>query len=187
MVPGDVLSKTDISPGAKLMYGRVRIFTGKINTEYVANDLGLKLDEAVQYLHELVNLKLVEENRLDEHTYFLFSSRRNNMNSSFFNRSNNRAKEEEKKEESLISLKKEEEKKEEKSYFSKAPIRELREKLYARRLERESDENRRLMLMAEKRKADLVISRNIEAALRRKNRNRKSELDHIGGILSREL
>ena len=114
MVPGDVLSKTDISPGAKLMYGRVRIFNGKINTEYVANDLGLTLDEAVQYLHELVSLKLVEENRLDAHSLFLLSSSINKNNSSFFYKvASSVPKEEEKKEESGKALKEEEEKKKE--------------------------------------------------------------------------
>ena len=127
MVPGDVLSKTDISPGAKLMYGRVRIFNGKINTEYVANDLGLTLDEAVQYLHELVSLKLVEESRLDAHTLFLLSSSIN-KNSSFFYKARSVPKEEEKKEESSKALKEEEEE-EKKNYLppaeAAAKLREL--------------------------------------------------------------
>ena len=113
MVPGDVLSKTDISPGAKLLYGRVRIFNGKINTEYVANDLGLTLDDAVQYLHELVSLKLVEENRLDAHSLFLLSSSINKNSSFFYKEASSVPKEEEKKEESGKALKEEEEKKKE--------------------------------------------------------------------------
>ena len=112
MVPGDILSKPDISLGAKLMYGRVRIFSGEINTEYVANDLGLTLDEAVRYLHELVRLKLVEENRLDAHSLFLLSSSINKNKSSFFYKvASSVPKEEEKKEESSKALKEEEEKK----------------------------------------------------------------------------
>ena len=113
MVPGDILSKPDISPGAKLLYGRVRIFNGKINTEYVANDLGLTLDDAVQYLHELVRLKLVEESRLDAHSLFLLSSSINKNNSSFFYKEASSVPKEEKKEESSKALKEEEEKKKE--------------------------------------------------------------------------
>ena len=165
------------------MYGRVRIFSGEINTEYVANDLGLKLDEAVQYLHELVRLNLLAESRLDKHTLFLLSSRRNNKNSSFFYKeASSVPKEEEKKEESSISLKKEEKKKEE-SFFSQAPIRAFREQLLAKRLERETDENRRLVLLAQKKKADLTIQRKIEAALKRQGRNQESEPVRIGDIL----
>ena len=112
MVPGDILSKPDISPGAKLMYGRVRIFSGEINTEYVANDLGLTLDEAVRYLHELVRLNLLAESRLDAHSLFLLSSSINKNNSSFFYKvASSVPKEEEKKEESSKALKEEEEKK----------------------------------------------------------------------------
>lgn len=111
------------------MYGRVRIFNGKINTEYVANDLGLKLDEAVRYLHELVSLKLVEENRLDEHTLFLLSSSINKNSSFFYKEASSVPKEEEKKEESSKALKEEEEKKKEEAYLppaeAAAKLREL--------------------------------------------------------------
>lgn len=120
------------------MYGRVRIFNGKINTEYVANDLGLKLDEAVRYLHELVSLKLVEENRLDEHTLFLLSSSINKKSSFFYKEASSVPKEEEKKEESSKALKEEEEKKKEEAYLppaeAAAKLRELSVRLKMKKI-----------------------------------------------------
>jgi hypothetical protein len=135
MVPGDIASKTDISIGAKMMYGRVRIFNGEIISEYVANDLGIKLEDARKYLHELVRMKLVEESRLDRHTLFLFSSSINIYStSSFYNRSNNHAKEEEKKEEFFPK----EEKKKKEEYLqpeeAAAKLRELKERLKVKRM-----------------------------------------------------
>jgi hypothetical protein len=141
MVPGDILSKTDISPGAKLMFGRVRIFQGEIITAYVANDLGMSVDDAVKYLHELVRVKLVDESRLDKHTLFLLSSSSSSINiySSYSSiiEANSVPKEEKKKEEFSKPLKEEEKKKKE-EYFppeeAAAKLRELKARLNMRKI-----------------------------------------------------